>query len=78
MQRHLCEHFTLPGHSGFLHGVSIILIDKTDLSCPIKRKDYWKDTLKNKAPMGLWFDFDDSFRAHYLVHFCYWISPALF
>ena len=28
MQRHLYEHFTLPGHSGFLHDVSITLIDK--------------------------------------------------
>ena len=61
MQRHLYEHFTLPGHSGFLHDVSITLIDKTDPSCPTKREDYWIDILKGKAPMGLNFDFDDSF-----------------
>ena len=61
MQRHLHEHFTLPGHSGFLHDVSIRLIDKTDPSCSSKRKDYWIDVLKTKAPMGLNFDFDDSF-----------------
>ena len=45
MQRHWHEHFTLSGHSGFLH-VSIAVIDKTDPSCPTKREDYWIDTLK--------------------------------
>ena len=53
MEKHLYEHFTLPGHSGFLHDVSVTLIDKTDPSCPTKREDYWIDTLKTKAPMGL-------------------------
>ena len=43
MQRHLYEHFTLSGHSGFLY-VSITMIDKTDPSCPTKREDYWIDT----------------------------------
>ena len=33
----------------------------SDPSCPTKREDYWIDTLKTKAPMGLNFDFDDSF-----------------
>ena len=61
MQRHLYEHFTLRGHSGFLHDVSITLIDKIDPCCPTKREDYWIDILKTKAPMGLNFDFDDSF-----------------
>ena len=61
MQRHLYEHFTLAGHFGFLHDVSITLIDKTDPSFPTKREDYWIDILKTKAPMGLNFDFDDSF-----------------
>ena len=60
MQRHLYEHFTLPGHAGSLH-VSITLIDKTEPSCPTKCEDYWTDTLKTKAPMGLNFDFDASF-----------------
>ena len=64
MQRHLYEHFTLLGHFHFLHYVSITLIDKTDPSCSTKRKDYWIDTLKTKAPMGLNFDFDDSFRIY--------------
>ena len=48
-------------HSGFLHDVSITLIDKTDPSCFTKSEDYWIDTLKTKPPMGLNFDFDDSF-----------------
>ena len=52
MQRHLYEHFTLPGHSGFLHEVSITLIDKTDPSWPTKREHNWIDTHKTKAPMG--------------------------
>ena len=80
MQRHLYVHFTLPEHSGFLHDVSIILIDKTDPSCPTKRDDYWIDILKTKAPMGLNFEFDDSFWTVCLVflHFCNCIWTALF
>ena len=57
MQWHLYEYFTLPGHSGFLHDVSITLIDKTDPSVPSKGEDYWIDILKTKAPTGLNFDF---------------------
>ena len=53
MQRQLHEHFTVPGHSGFIHDVSITLIDKNDPRCPTKCKDYWTDTVKIKAPMGL-------------------------
>ena len=80
MQRHLYEHFTLPGHSGFLHDVPITLIDKTNPSCFTRREDYWIGTLKTKAAMGLNFDFDDSFWADCLVflHFCNWIWTALF
>ena len=51
MQRHLYEHFTLAGHSGFLH-VCITLIDKTDPSCSTKCEDYWIDTLKTKRTHG--------------------------
>ena len=40
MQRHLYEHFTLPGHSGFLGDVFITLIDKSGPSCPTKREDW--------------------------------------
>ena len=60
MQRQFYEHFTLPGHSGFLH-VSNTLIDKTDPSCLTKCKDYLIDTLKTKALIGLNVDFGDSF-----------------
>ena len=49
MKMHLYEAFTLPGHSSFLHDVSITLIDKTDPSCTTKREDYWIDILKTKA-----------------------------
>ena len=80
MQRNFYEHFTLRGHSGFLHDVSITLIDKTGPSCPTKREDYWIDILKTKAPMGLNFDFDDNFGTDCFVflHFCNWIWKALF
>ena len=40
MQRHLYEHFNVPGHSGFLNDVSVTLIDKTDPKGPTKREDY--------------------------------------
>ena len=61
MQRHSYEHFTLLGHSSFLHDVSITLIDKTDPSFPTKHENYWIDNLKTKAPVGLNFDFNDCF-----------------
>ena len=41
MQRHLYEHFNLPGHSGFLNGVSATVIDKTDPGDPTKWEDFW-------------------------------------
>ena len=68
MQGHLYDHFTLPGHSGFLHDISITLIEKTDLSCPTKREDYMIETFKNKARI---FGVDDSFCAD-----CYFYIPA--
>ena len=36
MERHLCEHFHLPGHSGFLNDISLTLIDKADPTDPTK------------------------------------------
>ena len=53
MQRHLYEHFNLPGHSGFLNNVFVTLIDKTKTKYPPKLEDYWIHTLKSKAPLGL-------------------------
>ena len=52
MQRHLYKHFTLPEHSGFLHNVSITLIDKTNHGCPTKYEDFWIGILETKAPMS--------------------------
>ena len=51
MQRHLYEHFNLPGLSGFLNDVSVTL--KTDPKDPTKRENYWIHNLKTKAPLGL-------------------------
>ena len=38
IQKHLYEYFTLPGHFGFLHDVSVTLTGKTEPSCPTKRE----------------------------------------
>ena len=40
LQKHLFEHFNSEGHNGFLHDVSVTLIDKTDAKNPIKREHY--------------------------------------
>ena len=53
MQRHLNEHFQLPGRTGFLQANYVTLIDKTDPKAHTKREDYWIHTLKTKAPIGL-------------------------
>ena len=37
LREHLFEHFNSEGHNGFLHDVSVILIDKTDEKNPIKQ-----------------------------------------
>ena len=50
LQEHLFEHFNSEGHNGFLHDVSVTLIDKTDTKNPIKREHYWRHTLKTLAP----------------------------
>ena len=47
------KHFSSPGRNEFLNDVSITFIDKTDLSDPLKREDYWRRTLKTMAPFGL-------------------------
>ena len=53
IQVHLHKHFESEGHAEFLDDVSITLIDKTDGSNPIKRENYWMQTLKTYAPYGL-------------------------
>ena len=52
-QEHLSEYFNNEGHNGFLHGVSVTLIDKTDAKNPIKQEHYWWYTLKTMPPHGL-------------------------
>ena len=53
MQKHLYEHFDLPGHTNFLEDVTGSLIDKTDPRDPAESEDYWIYTLKTKAPWVL-------------------------
>ena len=52
MQRHLYEHFQLPGHTGFLQDTYVTLIDKTDPKAPTKHENNCIHTLKMEAPMG--------------------------
>ena len=37
MQKQLYKHFDLPGHTKFLEGVTVTLIDKTDFREPTER-----------------------------------------
>ena len=52
MEEHLFSHFSMAGHDGFLN-VSITFIDKTDPSGPLRKEDYWRQTLKTMVPYGL-------------------------
>ena len=58
MQEHLFEHFNTEGHNGFLHDISVTLIDKTYVKNPIKREHYWRYTLKTLAPQCLNVEYD--------------------
>ena len=49
------EHFNSEGHNGFLHDVSVTLIDKTDYKDLIKLEHYWWHILKMIACHGLSF-----------------------
>ena len=53
MERHLYEHFHLPGHSGFLNDISLTLIDKADPTDPTKWELSWLHIFKRKAPLWL-------------------------
>ena len=53
MQQHLSSHFSMAGHDGFLNDVSITFIDKTDSSDPLRREDYWRQTLITMVPYGV-------------------------
>ena len=52
MQRHLYEHYSSTGQSGFLEHVSIALADKIDPSDPLKIEDNWRRTLCTISPCG--------------------------
>ena len=41
------------GYSGFINDTEIRFTDRTDLSNPTRRKDFWIDTLKTRYPHGL-------------------------
>ena len=53
LQGHLSENFNSKGHSGFLHDVSVTVIDKTGGTNPIKQEQYWQHTLQTLAHYGL-------------------------
>ena len=53
MYEDLFEHFFDNDHVDFVSDVLLIFIDKTDPWNPVKRKKYWKHTLKIFASNGL-------------------------
>ena len=48
----------MAGHNGFFNDLSITFIDTIDPSNPLRREDYWGQTLKVMVPYGL--DIEDS------------------
>ena len=55
-RQHLYDHFMLEDHTQFVNDVSIFFIDKSDLTDPLKREQYWRHTLKKHwYHMGLTF-----------------------
>ena len=70
---HVCNniffnHFCTSGHCSFLEDVSVTFIDKTDTSDLLKRKGYWRSTLKTMAPFGL--NIEESVQQFYYVEVC--------
>ena len=53
MQDYLFSHFSMTGHDRFLNDVFVTFIDKTDPSDPLRREDYWRQTLKTMVLYGL-------------------------
>ena len=49
MQEHLFQHFSSPGHNGFLNDIFVAFIDKTDPSDPLKCTNFWQETLMAMA-----------------------------
>ena len=46
-------NFQTAGHGGFINDTEVRFVDKTDLSDPTRRQDFWIDTLKSCYPQGL-------------------------
>ena len=53
MQPELFENFVPENHNCFLTDCSITLIEKTDVSDPTRREEYWRKAWKTAAPYGL-------------------------
>ena len=53
MQEHLFRHFSSSGGNGFLNDVCVKFIDKTDLSDPLKRENFCRETLMTMASYRL-------------------------
>ena len=47
------RHFLQPVHQGFLKGIDVWLIDKTQASDPTERGFYWMRTLRTMYPDSL-------------------------
>ena len=71
MQRHLYEHFELPGHTGFLQDTYVTLIDKTDNRATTKREDYWIHTLRQKHLWDLIFKVVTELLSIYIYIYIY-------
>ena len=54
-QRHLHEHFQLPGHTGFLQDIYVTLIDKTNPRILTKHENYWIHTIGQSQLCDLMF-----------------------
>ena len=52
-QQNLYDQFMLEDHTQFVNDASIIVIDKTDPTDPLKREQCWRHTLKTSVPYGL-------------------------
>ena len=50
MQKYIYCHFESEGYKVFIEDVSVTLIDKTDGSDPMKRRNFRMHTLKSLAP----------------------------
>ena len=53
MQPELFKHFAPGNHDCFLTDCSITLIEKTGVSDPTRREEYWRKVWKTAAPYGL-------------------------